>query len=176
MVWVIIIFWSYDSTHLRLKTKKWLATLQSLRDTASRNRIKQMTALVLCACCLSLLSTLVHKFDWSPLRSYVLIYAPICSYMLLCDHCLSSLSISADSQIERQLYKFLVSAVDDILSQIPKHGHLIIVPDKCICQIPFHALRDFKGTLLCAKYSITYLSGIFALKLVSQVRHYITSA
>ena len=70
-------------------------------------------------------------------------------------------------QIGRTLYKFLVSAVDDILSQVPKRGHIIIVPDKTICKIPFHRLRDLKGTLLGDRYNVTYLSGIYALKMVS---------
>ncbi|XP_067942930.1 uncharacterized protein [Watersipora subatra] len=76
-------------------------------------------------------------------------------------------------QIGRQLYKFLASAMDDILSAVPKHGHVVVIPDKTICQIPFHRLKDLKGKLLSDKFNITYLSGIYALKLVveNQITH-----
>ena len=74
---------------------------------------------------------------------------------------------SVEFWLERKLYKFLASPVDDILSRIPRGGHLIVIPDKSICHIPFPQLRDLKGTPLCHKYNISYLPGIYALKIVS---------
>ncbi|KAF6033827.1 hypothetical protein EB796_007864 [Bugula neritina] len=74
----------------------------------------------------------------------------------------------SQNQIERKLYKFLVSPVDDILSKVVKKGNLIIIPDKVIGQVPFSQIRDLKGKHLGDRFNITYLSGLFALKLVAE--------
>ena len=73
-----------------------------------------------------------------------------------------------DALIQKKLYKFLLSPIDDLLSQLHPGGHIIIIPDRAISEVPFPLLRDLRGQTLSEKYKMTLLPGLFALRLVSK--------
>jgi len=59
-------------------------------------------------------------------------------------------------------YRILISPVADLLDE-PK---LIVVPDRCLNQVPFPALKDEGGRYLSEKYRIRIVPSLITLKLI----------
>ncbi|XP_035685485.1 tetratricopeptide repeat protein 28-like isoform X1 [Branchiostoma floridae] len=64
----------------------------------------------------------------------------------------------------KELYNVLIAPVEDLLSALPLHSDLVIIPDKDLLQVPFDLLKDFKQRCLCERFQITIVSCLYVLE------------
>ncbi|CAH1788066.1 unnamed protein product [Owenia fusiformis] len=73
----------------------------------------------------------------------------------------SSPKESTDSALgksaERQLFNFLLGPIEDNLRELPPESPLVIIPDRELWHVPFHALEDWNRHHMYERLHITYV-------------------
>ena len=78
---------------------------------------------------------------------------------------MSTQSASVPGQV---LFKLLLAPVYDVLTDLEDGSPLVVVPDGCLFDCPFGAMKDWNGCYLADRFTISYVSSLYVLERVSR--------
>ncbi|KAK2145782.1 hypothetical protein LSH36_658g01023 [Paralvinella palmiformis] len=84
------------------------------------------------------------------------------------DHVEADKRICSGASAEKTLFKILVAPVYDLLADLEQDSTLIVIPDGCMYECPFTALKDWSGKYLGDRFNISNVSNLYLLDQATQ--------
>ena len=84
------------------------------------------------------------------------------------DHVEADKRICSGASAEKTLFKILVAPVYDLLADLEQDSTLIVIPDGCMYECPFTALKDWSGKYLGDHFNISNVSNLYLLDQATQ--------